>query len=797
MENFFFFTDKQSWENQDQSNQREFGAIDGNNYRLQSTHKFSSGNPNLAVATCKSIVLIQEASGNPNLINIALKPVNPVDWEYDGIAYFMYRGIKKDSVIIPNPTTGTDFPEILASSSIAGAPDIKTAVIENKARLNADTQNPDNDPAIPRHLGYSYSATADPTSDDYVLDDVLLEEIFFKEPNDITFQLPIVEAGAILGEFSTTNLAGFEIIGDQIGFEATMGTLRASEEHILDVSSYSSNEKKYRKEEILNYFDPAAFYGNFILTDDELKGFNATSPTFSETLNKEVLLDDFTNKHKTYVDIRHQTGHSYNYFENFYYDNSASITHKKKHYILGNFTPYQHGVNSRVFEYGADDWPLFTFDSISAAEPQGKLPYYISFLNQVKSLAAIYPTFNVATPYKTFDGVEWKDRTKGHILERTILVYGKSILDVDDDSYQASNFEGDNYVKSMQLLNYEDFINNGEDATFIGEAEYRDTTVKIVLNNLSTGPTCAYYHIKMLLDFKPTHSFAGIIPRRIINPANPATNANLEESLLRHDDHVLDLMFPIFDMKRASSHTAGEVLARVYSTENAFMTSGTYGYYYDQRYIPRIGVAEDDNNLTFFAYIDEKNIYKSAKINNEREVVNLTSFKIAQQADFLFGLTKRDLNVSLQKQDFTNIQYKQLVFAPNGSVSDYITSPASPTLLFFLSNNSVNDGVEFELDYEYFDCITISKAQYNTLKSLKDTEFGVNNFNKVYLGVRYSSLYDKKSENTTIGRYQLLLKGVVEDAGVLKEKHVFTNIYIYTRITDNREEPASNYKTKF
>lgn len=797
MENFFFFTDKQSWENQDQSNQREFGAIDENRYRLQSTHKFSNSYQNFAIATCKSLVLIQEASGNPDLINIALKPVNPVDWEYDGIAYFIYRGIKKDSIIIPNPDTGTDFPEILASSPIAGAPDIKTAVIENKARLNADTQNPDNDPAIPRHLGYSYSASADQTTDDYVVDEVLLEEIFFKAPNDITFQLPIVEAGAILGKFSTANLAGFEIIGDQIGFEANMGTLRASEEHILDVSAYSNNEKKYYKQEVLNYFDAAAFYGNFILADNELKAFNETSATFSEVLDKELLLSDFTNKHKTYIDIRHQTGHSYNYYQNFYYEYGSSTLNKRLHHILGDFIPYQHGINSNAFHYGTNDWPIFTFDSISATRPEGKLPYYISFVNQVKSLANIYPTFNVATPYKTTDGVEWKDRTKGHILERSLLVYGKSILDLDDDSYQESNFEGGNYVKSMPLLNYEDFIANGEDATFIGEAEYKDTTVKIVINNLSNGPTSSYHHIKMLLDFKPTHSFRGIVPRRIINPANPATNANLEEALLRHDDHVLDLMFPIFDMKLGTAHTAGEVSARVYSTENAFMTSGTYGYYYDQRYIPKIGLAEDDNNLTFFAYIEEKNVYRSARVNNEREIANLTSFKISQQADFLFGLTKKDLNVTLQKQSFTNIPYKRLVFTPSGTVSDYVTDSASPTLLFFLSNNSINDGVEFELDFEYFDCVTISKDQFNTLKTLRDTEFGVNNVNQVYLGVRYSSLYDKKAENTTIGRYQLLLKGVVEDGGILKEKHVFTNMYIYTRITDNREEPASNYKTTF
>jgi hypothetical protein len=795
MENFFFFTDKQSWENQDQSNQREFGAIDGNTYRLQSTHKFSSGNQNLAIAACKSIILIQEASGNPNLINIALKPVNPVNWEYDGIAYFIYRGVKKDSIIIPNPTTGTDFPEILASSSIAGAPDIKTAVIENKARLNADTQNPDNDPAIPRHLGYSYSASADPATDDYVLDDALLEEIFFKEPNDITFQLPIVEAGAILGEFSTTNLSGFEIIGDQIGFEATMGTLRASEEHILNVSSYSSNEKKYRKEEILNYFDPAAFYGNFFRNGIKLSGFTTANSLFSQELSVIDTINFFENKNKVYLDIRHQTGYSYNYFDNFYYDESSSYA--SKHHILSGYQATESGVSP--LNYGTNQWPIFSFDTLPSGVTDPEVSYYLCFKNLVSSLAAIYPTINVGTPYNTSDGVAWKNLSKGYILERSILAYGKSMLELDH-LLTGEEEETENFIKSMFLLNYEDFIDAGDDPVFIGEVEFDNATVQLILHNESIGLVAGYYNVKLFIDFNPTHHYAGIIPRRVINPALQPTNSNLKQSLIRHDDHILDLVFPIFDMKQVFKHEPGRVSVRVYSSENAAITSGTYGYYYDQRYIPNLGIAEDDNNITFFAYINQKNIYRSANTENEREITNLTSFTIPQQADFLFGLTKNDLNVTLQNQDMDTINYRDLVYDSNGNVTSYTNNPSAPRLLFYMENNSINDGVNFELDYEYFDCITLTKTQYNELETLKNTHFGANNFNKVYLGIRYSSLFDSKSNNAVIGRYRLLLKGVVEDAGVLEEKHVLTSIFIYAKITDDRKPSSNhynNYKTRF
>jgi len=797
MENFFFFTDKQSWENQDQSNQREFGAIDENKYRLQSTHKFSNSYQNFAIATCKSLVLIQEASGNPDLINIALKPVNPVDWEYDGIAYFIYRGIKKDSIIIPNPDTGSDFPEILASSPIAGAPDIKTAVIENKARLNADTQNPDNNPAIPRHLGYSYSAAADQTTDDYVLDDVHLEEIFFKEPNDITFQLPVVEAGAILGEFSTTKLSGFEIVGDHIGFEATMGILRASEEHILDISSYNDLEKKYYGEQILNYFDAAAFYGNFLRNDIKLTGFSTANSVFSEELDLLNILNLFANKNKVYIDVRHQTGYSYNYCDNFYYDESSSFA--ANHHILAGYNADVADVSP--LNYGADKWPIFSFDTLPSSITDVEVSLYLSFKNLVESLAAIYPTINVGTPYNTSEGVAWKNQSKGYILERSILVYGKSIFELDH-LITGDEEETENFLKSMFLLNYEDFINGGEDPVFIGEAEFDNSTVQLTLYNETIGLLAGYYNIKLFIDFNPTHHYAGIIPRRVINP-DPAVgpvNANLKESLVRHDDHVLDLVFPIFEMKQVFPHEPGRVSVRVYSSENAAITSGTYGYYYDQRYIPNIGIAEDDNNITFFAYINQKNIFRSANTENDREITNLTSFTIPQQADFLFGLTKNDLNVTLQNQDMNTINYRDLVYDVDGNVVSYDENPSAPRLLFYIENNSINDGVNFELDYEYFDCITITKTQYNELETLKNTHFGTNNLHRVYLGIRYSSLYDSKSNNAVIGRYRLLLKGVVEDGGELKEKHVLTSIFIYTKITDDRKLSSNhynNYKTTF
>ncbi|AXG72245.1 hypothetical protein KORDIASMS9_04513 [Kordia sp. SMS9] len=798
MENFFFFTDKQSWENQDQSNQREFGAIDDNKYRLQSTHKFSSGSQNFAIATCKSLVLIQEASGNPNLINIALKPVNPVDWEYDGIAYFIYRGIKKDSIIIPNPDTGTDFPEILASSPIAGAPDIKTAVIENKARLNTDTQNPDNDPAIPRHLGYSYSASADPASDDYVTDDVFLEEIFFKEPNDITFQLSIVEAGAILGEFSNTNLSGFEIIGDRIGFEATMGILRTSEEHVLDISSYNNLEKKYYREQVLNYFDAAAFYGNFSrMIGKTLFGFSATSSTFADELDIVETLQEFNNKNKIYIDIRHQTGYSYNYYNNFFYESlHTSPVVALSHHILGGFDSNPTNTGLPLY-YTPHRWPIFSQSGPIPGQPNGRIPYYLSFLNLVGSLAAIYPTYNVATPYNTDSGVEWKNRSKGHIKERSILVYGKSLLDVYDDFPSDANYEGENFLKPMELLNYDDYINAGDDPVYIGKVKYDNTTVKILFENTDNGPISGYYNIKLFIDFIPSHPFKGIIPRKVINPVDPPIDSNLENSLLRYDNHILDLMFPIFEMKQVFPHESGRVSVRLYSSENAFITSGTYGYYYDQRYVPKVGVAEDDNNLTFFAYINEKDIYESARTNNEREITNLTSFTIPQQADFLFGLTKRDLNVTLQKQDVGTVNYKDLMFDINGNVTSYTSNPATPSLLFYLENNSINDGVDFELDFEYFDCITITKDQFEALKILKDTHFGANNKFRVYLGVRYSSLHDKQSANTIIGRYRLMLKGMIENSGALEEKHVITDIFIYTKITDDRKKSSSTYKTTF
>lgn len=336
-----------------------------------------------AYAVCNGSIIfrsIRQLSGSSmvdtGLVDIILKPsvqseVNP------RIKYFVYKSVLLQSIatlsgstwnFINNGTNGFSAQwvnNLIASASVAGSP-VPAPIIGSSTGLND-----------------IFGITASDTS---YLDDLFGGNLSFS-----------VTAGDEIGRFANKGdngtfadnsycVFGFEILLDNYGFHPTLGdvgTVRGhrnysaidgfdgyedamSKAHIFDftgsglshtTADFTSNPSERfiyenSKEAILNYMDPAAYFGNFarqsVNERDTLtlhrKGVFAgpiggaaagtatlTIPLPTSTTSQKRLISDyllfplasnssdriFSNFNKTYVDLRDQYGNSHNYFHRY------------------------------------------------------------------------------------------------------------------------------------------------------------------------------------------------------------------------------------------------------------------------------------------------------------------------------------------------------------------------------------------------------------------------------------------------------------------------------------------------
>lgn len=145
---------------------------------------------------------------------------------------------------------------------------------------------------------------------------------------------------------------------------------------VNDISAH-----KAQKEQILNYMDPAAYFGN--MYDDRLFVRNTNSEASRdgieysfEKVKKENLytqiIDNFLNKNVVYIDIRNEFNTSYNYFGN-YGEIKLDVIRDKEQQLTTEvcyegsnwpiiatiFTPsFDDGVVKMAFKKGDNETPL-------------------------------------------------------------------------------------------------------------------------------------------------------------------------------------------------------------------------------------------------------------------------------------------------------------------------------------------------------------------------------------------------------------------------------------------------------
>ncbi|MDP3929839.1 MAG: hypothetical protein Q8R57_12520, partial [Bacteroidota bacterium] len=336
---YYFFTEIDKLNDQNAAGNGEaYGpttAVGGKDrFRVTSTHKVSADAK--VIAVCKGTILVQEQDGNSDLLNIILKPFEQPPFEFPKIKYFIYRGVKKSSIV-----SGTN---IVAKTTNTLTDNLWT---DYNAFNNLNNQAP---PMELLGLGMN-SAIAPYRNNDSI------EVMFTKTVADL--QLPVVQAGWHIANFDNTVNIGFEIMFESLGFEPTLEIARKPD-HIIEVTTLSSTptqaeffEHWHDKESILNYVDPCAFWGSFysknlIVFNNGNKSKKKGNELYSDVLSL------FLNKNKCYLDIRNEFNFSLNYFKNY----GASATNNTTNIKLGK------GSNTiNPIDYYINGWPIFINDN--------------------------------------------------------------------------------------------------------------------------------------------------------------------------------------------------------------------------------------------------------------------------------------------------------------------------------------------------------------------------------------------------------------------------------------------------
>ncbi|NEQ64336.1 MAG: hypothetical protein F6K21_02330 [Symploca sp. SIO2D2] len=300
MSKIFFYTDPEMLS--PQSTIQAFGSVkdkEKTDYRLTSMHTATIDTS--AIAVCDGLVFVQ-AIPDSELVNIILKPLNQEGLESWEIGYFIYRGIKKNSLVSGN--------EIAAQTTN----DLTENIWKTQESLNSILET-DNPPSF-RILGLHLMPNA--VGDDRLQGNDNLSSVFFKKS---IHQLPKVRKGWTIGEY-TANHVGFEVLLLNMGFEPKVSIARVLENTISvqEVPANATSSQKlanqFKRSQILNYLDPCAFYGLFFKKGIRIRQGNAKHRLKADELFDNVLSKYYTAQ-RCYIDIRNEFGYPLNAFQNY------------------------------------------------------------------------------------------------------------------------------------------------------------------------------------------------------------------------------------------------------------------------------------------------------------------------------------------------------------------------------------------------------------------------------------------------------------------------------------------------
>lgn len=297
-------------------------------------------------------MIVQQSYDDDSLVNILVKPDKAITSVPVDVEYYIYRGILKNSLIVDD---GND-------CIVQGYNATTSNDVIKRIRLDSAI-----DDFTCKQIGYSNS----------ISDAQKLDKILNFKNNDVNPVL--VKEGDWIGTFTKDFKIGFEIVlkSDRANFD--LGFLRAATNEVNVSGSLSPFEIRKKREEILGFIDPAAFYGmhhtKFVkyyeagADNNTKKTTENSSGTGSDRFIYTKLLDKFFTKNKVYVDIRSEKGYSYNFYQNY------KVSNTDLNNVLINGAPGAVALTNqndgRVYE--TFQWPILILESSHPTGNDNKL----------------------------------------------------------------------------------------------------------------------------------------------------------------------------------------------------------------------------------------------------------------------------------------------------------------------------------------------------------------------------------------------------------------------------------------
>ncbi|MDY0088736.1 MAG: hypothetical protein RBR78_00050 [Flavobacteriaceae bacterium] len=323
---------------------------------FKTTTKFTFDSTLNVYSICNAQVLIQPQTGNNDLVNIILKPINQPVSDLP-IKYIIYRGVNKSSIINADKITGD---ENTGSSFVR-------SLWKQFNRFFTDEQGNTNAPDFfAKYIGYSVDLNLHPYTK-------LLDELFYKLSNttienDIpeesavtAYELPIVPLGMHLGE--ATGSLGVDILLDDGAyyvpdspdpFKLDLAYARANEFSLELTSGLTDYEVKLLKNTSAKFIDYIAFIGLHTQGAGTLHLGGQTTP-LTESTSIYVLLNNCHTKDTKYLYIQSDRQRCYNFYENYKYSDTDT-TNLKIGETESTLTNQKFG----------EQWPVITHDNISS-----------------------------------------------------------------------------------------------------------------------------------------------------------------------------------------------------------------------------------------------------------------------------------------------------------------------------------------------------------------------------------------------------------------------------------------------
>ncbi|NRR93131.1 hypothetical protein HSX10_16260 [Winogradskyella undariae] len=321
------------------------------------TSKFKLTNEARAFACQNGSIAIVQSLEDASLVNVILKPSNSIDLPLD-VKYYIYRGIKRDSLV------GGDNNVIDASD-------------DNNTLINRIWSLPDIYPAN-ENLGYldNNNIPADFDSIDRIFDE------------DVPDVVPCyINEGEWFGTFTKDFDIGFEILLNNNRFVASHEYASVGS-YEIDVNGLAGYNERVKREEILHFIDPAAFFGMYFMekvsyydtdgTDNTSE--TDTDPTDEETFIYTKLISKFFTKNKLYLDIRSEKGYSYNLYQNYRDTAENNDNNVQVKVNPGTSNPYI------IQEYLTDEWPILILESEHATGNENSLRLKLRINDNLKPI---------------------------------------------------------------------------------------------------------------------------------------------------------------------------------------------------------------------------------------------------------------------------------------------------------------------------------------------------------------------------------------------------------------------------